>query len=67
MVCFWGFLCVRVSRRQLFEKWVPRALELKRRDVSELVPTTPFNAIISLCNLFEVGSNAVSCLPGAFA
>ena len=41
------FVCL-----QLFEKWVPKLLEFRRREVKELVPITDFNAVISLTRMF---------------
>jgi dynein heavy chain, axonemal len=37
----------------LFEKWVPPLLEVKRTQCSEPVAISAFNAVISLCRLFD--------------
>ena len=47
--------CV-VTPPQLFDKWVPRLLEVRKREVKELVPITEFNGIISLCAMFKVSA-----------
>lgn len=37
--------------QELFDKFVTRVLEFKRKNCKELVPTTPLNSVTSLCYL----------------
>jgi len=37
----------------LFEKYVPRLLEFKAKNCTDLVPISDFNCVIALCNLFS--------------
>ena len=37
----------------MFDKYVDKTLEFKRKKCRELVPTSPLNAVISLCMLLD--------------
>jgi len=39
--------------QRLFEKFVPKVLEFKRRNCKEPIPTSELNSVSSLCILFE--------------
>ena len=52
--------------QKLFDKFVAKVLEFRRRSCKELIPTSQLNAVISLCKLYDTlatPENGVSFYP----